>query len=273
MWQVNQQLIQLVAFIIFLFNTQFSWAHASADDEEMINKIVETHGKVHVVNFILENRNGKITIQKKKSFLNVTGKPDLNLVTAKSINNDLKILNMDTSSLELELSAYIEKTSKKQQKQQESLSKFAAINGDDEIPLSKQLKYKIDNLQAKYDYAEDEYDRKRLKKELSKLKRKYKEAKYNEKYNPGGNSSTSKKAKDYKKYSNYSSNCSSSKTKLQKLTEASFRHQVFYCNDISYRKEHPKTCAKYRYSKQYSIQQYKDELNRLRSNVSKYCKS
>lgn len=271
---VNPQFfLQLATFIIFVFNTQFTYSYASIEDENTINKIIETHGKNNVVNFILQKRNGKITIQKKKSFLNATGRPDLTLVTAKSINNDLKILKMDISSLQPELDTYIESESKIKQKEEESLSKSPSSSDDQEIPLSRQLKHKINITQSQYNEADTEYDRKKLKKQLSRLQRKYKEAKYNEKYNPGGNSNSSRKSQKSTRYNSNSSSCNSYKTQLKKITEASYRHQIFYCNERTYREEHPKTCGKYRYTKQYSLQEYKDEVTRLRSKISKYCQS
>lgn len=269
----HQLLFQLATFIVLIFNTQFTYSHASIEDENTINNLVETHGKNNVVNFILQKRNGKITIQKKKSFLNVSGRPEMKLVTAKSINNDLKILKMDLSTLEPELVAYIENEAKMKQKARESLSKSSSIGSDNEIPLSKQLKHQINITESKYNEADDEYDRKRLKKELSKLKRKYKEAKYNEKYNPGGDSNSSGNSRKTNRYSSYSSSCDNYKSQLKKMTEASYRHKVYYCGDRTYSAEHPKTCGKYRYSSQYSVEQYKDKLSQLRSKISKYCKS
>lgn len=271
---VNHQLfLQLAAFIFLIFNTQLSHSYASIDDENKINKLVETHGKNHLVNFILQKRNGKITIQKKKSFLEVTGRPDINLVTAKSINNDLKIIAMDISSLEPELATYIENESETKQKEKENLSKSNSMSGDDDVPLSKQYEYQIKTTQFKYDRAENEYDRKKLKRELSRLQRKYKEAKYNEKYNPDETSNSSSKPRKSSRYNSYSGSCDRYKAQLKKLTEASNRHQIFFCNDRTYRAEHPKTCGKYRYSKQYTLQEYKDELNQIRSNIAKYCKT
>lgn len=269
----HQPLIQLAAFILLVFSTQFTYAIASSEDENSINVLVETYGKNNIVNFILQKRNGKITIQKKKSFLNATGRPDMTLVTPKSINNDLKILKMDISNFESELEAYVENETKIKQKEEESLSKPLSSDGGSDIPLSKQLLHKIKVTQSHYNKADNEYDRKKLKKELSKLQRKYKEAKYNEKYNPGAKSTSSSKSKKSASYNRSSSSCNNYKAQLQKLTGASYRHQVFYCSDRTYRNENPKTCGNYRYSKKYSLDQYKDEITRLRSNISKYCKS
>jgi len=269
----HQLLVQLAVFIVLIFNTQFTYANASSEDESRINALVETYGKNSIVNFILQKRNGKITIQKKKSFLNATGRPDITLVTPKSINNDIKILKIDINNLESELETYVENETKIKQKEEESLSKSLSSDNGNGIPLSKQLLHKIKITQSHYNKAENKYDRKKLKKELSKLQRKYKEAKYNEKYNPGGNSTSSRKSTKSNSYNRSSSSCDNYKAQLQKLTEASYRHQIFYCSDRTYRAENPKTCGNYRYSKQYSLEQYKDELNRLRSNISKYCKS
>lgn len=48
---------------------------------------------------------------------------------------------------------------------------------------------------------------------------------------------------------------------------------IYIENDRTYRAENPNSCGKYKYSKQYTLQEYKDELSRLRQNVSKNCGS
>ena len=65
----HQSLLQMVAFIVFIFNTQLTYSYASTDDESTINNIIEAHGKNNVVNFILQKGHGKITIQIKSPLL------------------------------------------------------------------------------------------------------------------------------------------------------------------------------------------------------------
>ena len=76
-------LLQIVTFLIFIVNSQFNYTYASSEEENTIKKIFESHGKENVVKFILHKNNRKITIQKKKSFLSISGRPDIRLVTAK----------------------------------------------------------------------------------------------------------------------------------------------------------------------------------------------
>jgi len=270
MRKVNQQsLLKTVAFIFLIFNTHFTYSFASVDDENAINKIFETHGKTSVVNFILQKNHGKITIQKKKSFLNVTGRPSITLVTAKSVNHDLKNLKIDISTLEAELDTYIKKESKKQQKANNNLRKLASDNDKDEIPLSQKLKHQIRKTQSKYDKADSDYESEQLKKELSKLQKKYRKAKYDEKHHPDGYLAD-KSSRNKKTYRN-KSYCKSYKSQLQKLTESSYRHSVFFCKDKTYRAKNPRSCSKYRYTKQYSLQEYKDKINKLRQDISNNC--
>jgi hypothetical protein len=268
----HQPILKLVAFIIFIFNTQFTHSYASLDDENTINNVLEKQGKNNLANFILQKRNGKITIQKNKSFVEIKGRPDIEFVTAKSIAHDLGIIKIDISNLDAELDTYIENEQKKKQIEEASLSKLSASGDDSDVPLSEKLHYQLQTLQSRYYNSDNDYDRKRLKSEISKVKRKYDEAKYNEKYNPGSN--TSDKTQKNTTYNNrYSSSCDSYKSQLSKMTDSTYRHQVFFCNDRTYRSEHPKTCGNYRYTRQYSLPEYKDEINRLRANISKYCES
>jgi len=264
-----QSLLKIVTFVFFIFNAHFTYSFASTDDENAINKIFETHGKANVVNFILERNHGKITIQKKKSFINATGRPDMTLVTAKSVNHDLKNLEIDINNLETELDIYINKVSKKQQKMDDGLRKLDSADDTNEIPLSTKIQYQIKKTQSKYNEAETDYERKELKNELSRLQRKYKKAKYNEKHNPDANLP----GKSSRNKTNYggSSYCENYKLQLQKMTESSYRHQVFFCKDRAYRAENPKSCGNYKYGGQSSLQEYKDKINKLRQKISKNC--
>lgn len=267
----HKSLLQIVTLIVFIFITPFTYAYSSIDEENTVNNIFETHGKSNVVDFILRKRNGKITIQKKKSFLNASGRPDITLVTAKSIIHDLKTLNIDVSSLKPELDIYIEDEVKKRQKKANSRSNSTSESDDHEIPLSKKLRYKIKKTESEYNEAESEYERKQLKYELSRLQREYKQAKYNEKYK-SDTYSPNKSQRNKKNYRN-SSYCNSKKSQLQKLTGSVKRHQIFFCSDSSYRAENPSSCGKRNYSKQYSLQEYKNEISQLRQYISKNCGS
>ncbi len=266
-----QSFLKIVTFVFFIFNAHFTYSFASTDDENTISKIFETHGKTNVVNFILERNRGKITIQKKKSFISSTGRPDLTYITAKSVNHDLKNLKIDVSSLDTELDIYIDKVSKKQQKMDDSLKRLDSESDTNEIPLSTKLKHQVKITQAKYNAAESDYERKQLKYELTRLQREYKKAKYNEKHNP--DASLSNKSSPNKKNYKSTSYCESYKSQLQKLTESSYRYQAFFCNERSYRVENPKSCSNYKYRGQSSLKEYKEKINKLRQNISKHCKS
>ena len=267
----HQSLLQIAAFIIFIINTQFTNSYASIDAENTINKLFETRGKENVVNFVLEKRNGNITIQKKKSFLNVTGRPDIKLVTVKSINHDLKNLNIDINKLETELDIFIENQTKKQQKKDAQLRRGSSAGVNEQIPLSKKLEYELKNIESKYKKSSSDYERSRLKKELSRVQGKYNEAKYNEKHNiKTSYSDNSSRNKTYKRSASY---CNSLKSQLQELTLPSRRHQIFFCNDRVYRNENPASCGKRKYSKQYTLQEYKDKISKLRQTISSNCDS
>ncbi len=107
-------LLRICTLVAFTFNTQQSLSHAATNDEAEINKIFETYGKENVVKVITQKRNGKITIQKNKSFLTAYGKPDLNFVTVKTIIQDLGNLTMDIDALQKELDAHMEREAKKE---------------------------------------------------------------------------------------------------------------------------------------------------------------
>ena len=265
-----QSFLKIVTFVFFIFNAHFTYSFASTDDENTISNIFETHGKTNVVNFILERNRGKITIQKKKSFINATGRPDLTYITAKSVNHDLKNLKIDVNSLETELDIYINKVSKKKQKKDDSLKRLDSGSDMNEILLSTKLNHQVKITQAKYNAAESDYERKQLKYKLTRLQREYKKAKYNEKHNPDANLSN-ESSRNKKNYGS-SSYCERYKSQLQDLTKSSYRHQVFFCKERSYRVENPKSCRNYKYGGQ-SLKEYKDKINKLRQNVSKYCKT
>ncbi len=113
----SQSILTTVTFVIFFFSTLFTYSHASSDDENIITGIFDAHGKNNVVKFLLQKRDGEITVQKNKSFVNVKGRPDLKFITAKSVNYDLKNLNMDAGSLDLEVLVLSDKVAPRHQAQ------------------------------------------------------------------------------------------------------------------------------------------------------------
>ena len=260
-----KSLLNIIAFLLFVFITQF--AFASMNDEDTINKIFETHGKENVVGFISQRRGGKITIQKNKSFLNTTRRPDLTLITAKSIIQDLKILKIDISNLKPELDIHIENESKNQQEESERLNDSASINGYQDAPLSKDLQQQINAIRSKYNKTDSVSERERLKKELSRLKAAYRKARNNEK------SKLKVYFPDEKSKRRNSDSCKRIKSKLQKMTEPNYRHQAFFCNERDYRTKNPKLCDQSRYARRYTQKEHKDEIRKLRLQASKNCGS
>ena len=266
---VHQSFFSRVIFIFLIINAQFSYA--SSHDENLIDEMFATYGKTNVVNFILQNRNGKITIQKNKSFLNVRGRPDMTLVTAKSINYDLKLLKMNVNNLSPKLDKYTQEETEKKQKKESKLKEMGSRSSGSGILLSEKLRYKIVRMQLKQKEADSDYERRRLKRELRRLERKYNDAKYNEKHGvSNGLSGKSQQGSRYKKNTRY---CDRYKSQLKELTSPSYRYQVFYCNDRSARSKNPKSCSEYRYSRRYSRQEYKDKINKIRQSVSESCSS
>lgn len=251
----HQSLLAIATFIFLIFNTLLTCTHASINDENEINKIFKSHGKKNVVSFIFQKRDGRITIQKNKSFLNIKGKPDIALITAKSIIQDLGILKINISDLKAELDIHIEKESKKKD---EELNNLSPISDDNDILLSDKLNRQIQIIQSKYNKTDSVSERRKLKKQLSNLKRSYKKAKQKEK--PSHN----KKRRS-------ESSCNRAKLKLKELTNPDYRHRIFFCNDRNYRNENPKLCDSSKHVRRYTPEEHKDELRRLRLESSKYC--
>lgn len=255
-----------IIFMFFMMHAQF--AHASSYDENLIDKMFVTHGKSNVVNFILENRNGKITIQKNKSFLDVRGRPDMMLVTAKSINYDLKLLKINVNDLNLGVDKY---TKNKLNKKREEDGRIKAKNSSPEVLLSKKLKYKLDRMKLKHREASGSYERRRLKRELRRLERKYNDAKFTEKH--GKSNYSSSRAQKGSKYKRGDSDCEIYKSELKKLTSPAYRYKIYFCSDYASRVKNSKSCGKYGYTGRYSKQEYKSEINQARKNISESCSS
>ena len=181
----NHLLLQIVAFILFSINAQFSLIYASTNDEQAISKIFETHDKENVVSYISQKRNGKITIQKNKGFLNVRGRPNLAFITEKSIIEDLKILKIDINTLKANLSSHIKSVS---EKRQEELNDLTVINEPQDIErnesrqngqgsqkeFSERIKDAIKKVQYNLEHANNDDHRRRLKKLLTRLETTYK---------------------------------------------------------------------------------------------------
>ncbi|MCW8923845.1 MAG: hypothetical protein OQK69_09500 [Gammaproteobacteria bacterium] len=250
----HKLLLLIATFIFLILNTH---TYAKSNDEHTINNILETHDKENIVKFISQKRNGKITIEKNKSFHDFTGKPDITLITAKSIIQDLIILKIDINDFSIELEKYIEDESKRQQ---EEISNLDTISNNQNISLTNKLERQIQVTQSKYDKSDSISERRQLKKELSKLKAAYKKAK---------NKKTSLKVYFPDKKPKNTSHCNRIKSQLQKITAPDYRHQVLFCNDRNYRMDNPGLCDQYSYGKQYTIEEHKDEVRKLRQDLSK----
>ena len=262
---------RLFLLLTALFITVYPAVGYSAnDDETAINEIFTTYGKENVINFISQKRNGRITIQKNRSFADTYGKPATSLITHRTILQDLKILHMSIADLDDELDAI--KSEQERNNAENSPRETAALTTPPHTPLSVDLNKKIINLQKKYDQTDSVSERKKIRKELRILRRAYRDAKRNEQPRTV---STSKKT-----YNNdYATRrCNEAKDKLQQLTSPEFRHQVFFCNDRKYRSENPRTCGdatstSYRYLRYRDRKLYTDDVNRARNRVKQVCKN
>lgn len=261
-----QSIFHVIFFILLLLYTQFSYVHASIEDEAEINIIFEVYGKKNVANFISKERNGQITIQKKKSFRNIIGRPNIKFITEKSVIQDLQILKIDIDTLKNELDVHIKSEKKKQRDMDIRLTEPDSTSNNQSPSLSVELKNKMKVAQNKYNKSESNSERRRLKRELSILRKAYKSAKENERsklrvYFPDKKSKTTRSG----------SYCKNLKSQLTKLTNSVYRHQIFFCNDRGYREENPASCRKYRRGRQYSLSEYKAEVSRVRTDFTSNC--
>ena len=249
--------LQLVTFILSIFSV---YAYASTDEEHAINQIFETHGKENLIELISKKRNGEITIEKNKSFLNIKGKPDHKFISAKSILQDLIAIKMQIGNLKTELDTHIAYKLKKQQEEEKvRLTNLASKKKSHDVSLSSELNQKLKITEYKYNETDSFYERRRLENEISILKTAYRRAKNNERsilrvYFP---------EEKPRKYIN-TSYCNNTRSKLSQLTKPDYRYQTFFCNDRVYRKQNPKSCGKYKYIRNYTLHEYKDEIRRLR---------
>ncbi len=264
----NKEKTLLLVILFLCAIIHFSPAYASMVDEKSIEGLIETYGKDNVVKVILEKRDWKITIQKNKTFGDTYGKPDLSLITPKSIIYDLNILKMSIN----ELTSALEEQQKQQAIQNEEDDRAASVptSSHNSIPLSTELNHKIKLTREQYNNAGSHSERRRLKKELSILQSAYKQAKKNEKSKLRVYFPDKQKKRNY---SYNSSGCKNAKSKLQEITDPVYRHKIFFCSDRQYRKENPNSCDEYKYGAQYDLKKYKKEVIRLRERVSENCKS
>lgn len=239
-------------------------ALASFDDEKSIEKLFETYSKDNIINLISSKRDGKITIQKYKSFIDAFGRPNPDLITPKSVLQDLKLLHINVAEFTKDLE---EQHQTGLNNKSDSNAEPAISTKSPTIPLSVQLEEKIKITKENYYKSTSTSEKRRLQKELTILRSAKRRAEKNEKsrlrvYFPETN-----KSKHYN-----SSYCQRAKDDLQELTDPVTRHQIFFCSDRKYRKENPSTCNDYRYRKKYNLKQYRDEVNRLRDRVKANCK-
>ena len=263
-----------VSFLVMLslyVTIQSGLCTASIGDEKLIEKLFSMHGKYNVAKVILDKRNGTITIQKNRSFIDNYGKPRLSYITPKSILYDLGLVGMSIS--ELKVAAKVQQN--KQTKVDEELKKASAVSSalpetETRVALSSELKQKIALTKQKYLNARDNTQKRRYQTELSILRNAYRRALKNEK--PKVRRYSSNETKRKKVYKKNSSGCRHAKTQLKALSNPVARHQVFFCSDRKYRKQNPKSCDGQGYGRQYDLKTYQKEVARLKNQVSQSCK-
>lgn len=250
---------------------QSGLCYASIGDEKLIEKLFSMHGKYNVAKVILDKRNGAITIQKNRSFVDSYGKPRLSYITSKSILYDLGLVGMSIS----ELKAAAKMQQNKQSKIDEELNKAsiappALPAAAAPVALSSELKQKIALTRQKYLNARDNTQKRKYQTELSILRNAHRRAVKNEK--PKVRRYSSNETKRKKIYKKNSSGCQYAKTQLKALSNPVARHQVFFCSDRKYRKQNPKSCAGQGYGRQYGLKAYQKEVAKLKNQVSQSCK-
>jgi hypothetical protein len=175
---------------------------------------------------------------------------------------------MNISNLSPRLEKYTQNKVNKKRKKDDRLK---VLNSSHEVLLSKKLKYELDRIRLKYKEAETGYERRRLKRELGWLESDYNDAKFNEKHGRSNDSySRTQQSSKYKRSTGY---CDRYKSQLKKLTSPAYRYKIYFCNDYASRVKNSKSCSKYGYSRRYSKQEYKNEINQARKNVSENCNS
>ena len=132
----------LLAIIGFsIFTGQAVLGAEPISDQQQIQHLIEQVGKAPIIEVIMEKRHGGITISRGADFEDSFGRPNKDYISAQTVAEDLKKLDMDVSALESELGVHI---SKKEQ-QNERLSRV-----QDDIPSQEQTASK-DGAEAQTD--------------------------------------------------------------------------------------------------------------------------
>lgn len=266
-WGLKASFLVMLSLYVAI---QSSLCYASAGEEKLIQKLFSLHGKYNIAKVILDKRNGTITIQKNRSFIDSYGKPRLSYITPKSIVYDLGLIGMSIS----ELKAAAKVQQQKQAKTDEASNKVSVASSTlpkTPVALSTELKQKIAITKRKYLNARDNAQKRQYQIELSILRNAYRRALKNEKpkvrlYSPN-------ETKRKKVYKANSSSCQYAKAQLKALSNPVNRHQVFFCSDRKYRKQNPASCGGQGYGRQYGLKAYQKEVARLKDQVEKSCRS
>lgn len=242
-----------------------------ASEISRIDTLIDTYGKALVIDVITDKRHGKVTILKNKTFRDARGRPDPELVTALTVAEDLKIIDMSIDSFTGELDK-----ARELKAEEDSIQSVPNVADVPAEPLkSRELKAELDRTRNKLKHASTSYELSRLKREVRKLDRKYKQALYNEKHGTGNKQKRSSSSRKYSRYS--AASCERAKEQLQQVTDTRYRHKMFFCKDRKYRQENPRTCSassgnRYGYSRNYDINKHKEKVAKLRANVERSCK-
>jgi hypothetical protein len=102
-------------------------------NQQQIQNLIEQVGKTQIIDVIMELRYGEITILRGTGFNDNYGRPNMDYISAKTVAEDLKKLNMDVSALENEIKLFI---SKKEQKKERRRHDREAISSQEQ-PESK----------------------------------------------------------------------------------------------------------------------------------------
>ena len=264
------RLFKSLILIFILFNALLTYSYATdgkTADEQAIDKLFQDAGKESVVTIITQKRDGQITIQKNKSFFSTFGKPNIDYVTAKTVLQDLTILDMSITEFKTELDTLKQEEAVSQkQAEDERASQLSAERAEPGPVLSNKLSRELNAKKAEYAKCTSYSERRRLKKEISILNTAYRKAKKNEKstlrvYTPDS----------MPRQSSNSRQCDSLEARLQKLTDPSYRHQIFFCNNKNY-KDNPKSCKNRRYGQQVTLLEYKKKVSDLELEISKKCR-
>lgn len=121
--------------VIGLLSTQLAFGETrpgGSQDVQIIERLFQQPGKNQVVEFIVHKRNGAITLSLKGSFRETYGRPNMEYISAQSVLKDLKKLDMSTTELETELTAYLQAKEEREKKQYEAQSRRTQDPSSDE---------------------------------------------------------------------------------------------------------------------------------------------